>query len=74
MTVLNVFNLREYIEEEVSGFDENSIYVVDQSINQIILHVNSIFDWEGLAEKIEKKFPQGDFEFVMVGLDLTINF
>lgn len=70
--ILNCFEIIKYIESEINGFDD-SIYVVDYSINNIILSINSCFDWEKLTDNITQNFPQGNFSFSVIGLDLNIN-
>ena len=70
--ILNCFNVMEFIENESGGFDD-SIYIVKYTVNSIVLSINSCFDWESLCDKIVEQFPQGDFEFSVIGLDLNIN-
>ena len=70
--ILNCFEIIRYIENEINGFDD-SIYIVDYSMNHIILSINSCFDWNNLTDNIIKNFPQGNFNFSVIGLDLNIN-
>ena len=70
--ILNTFNVQEFIKNQLGGFDD-SIYIIDYSMNSVNLSINSVFDWESLAEEIEKHFPQGDFKFNVIALDLIIS-
>ena len=70
--ILNTFNVQRKIKEFVGEFDD-SIYIVDYSMNQVQLSINSVFDWEGLTEELIKAFPQADFEFNVIAQTLTIN-
>lgn len=70
--ILNTFNVINEIRKYVDGFDD-SIYIIDSSINQVKLSINSVFDWESLTNKLKKTFPQAEFNFSVIGLDLIIN-
>ena len=70
--ILNTFNVINEIHKYVDGFDD-SIYIIDSSINQVKLSINSVFDWESLTNKLKKTFPQAEFNFSVIGLDLIIN-
>jgi len=70
--ILNVFNVINEIEKQIGGFDD-SIYVFDSSIDSVKLSINSTFDWEKLADELQKTFPQANFEFAVIGLDLIID-
>ncbi|MBR6252670.1 MAG: hypothetical protein IKR04_02380 [Clostridia bacterium] len=70
--ILNTFNVINEIRKSVGEFDD-SIYIIDSSINQVKLSINSIFDWESLTNELEKGFPQANFSFLVIGLDLIIN-
>lgn len=70
--ILNTFNVINEIRKSVYEFDD-SIYIIDSSINQVKLSINSVFDWESLANELEKTFPQAEFDFLVIGLDLIIN-
>lgn len=70
--ILNTFNVINEIRKYVGEFDD-SIYIIDSSINQVKLSINSVFDWESLTNKLEKNFPQAEFNFSVIGLDLIIN-
>lgn len=69
--ILNVFNVERAIEDLVGGFDD-SIYIIDSNINTVKLSINSVFDWESLANELTDLFPQADFIFNVIGLDLII--
>ena len=70
--ILNTFNVINEIRKYVDEFDD-SIYIIDSSINQVKLSINSVFDWEILTNKLKKNFPQAEFNFSVIGLDLIIN-
>lgn len=69
--ILNTFNVQRFIETNIGGFDD-SVYIVDYNTNQIIVSIDSMFNWEELANDIETAFPQTDFKFIVIGLDLII--
>lgn len=69
--LLNVFNVERFIRNEVGGFDD-SIYVISTTLNKLELSINSVFDWESLANKLIDEFPEADFVFNVIALVLII--
>ena len=69
--LLNVFNVERFIRNEVGGFDD-SIYVISTTLNKVELSINSVFDWESLADKLVDEFPEADFVFNVIALVLII--
>ena len=66
--ILNTFNVQEFIKNQ----DINDSDIIDYSINSVKLSINPAFDWESLAEEIEEHFPQGNFKFNVIALNLII--
>ena len=69
--LLNVFNVERFIRNEVGGFDD-SIYIISTTLNKVELSINSVFDWESLADKLVDEFPEADFVFNVIALVLII--
>ena len=69
--LLNVFNVERFIRNEVGGFDD-SIYIISTTLNKVELSINSVFDWESLADKLVDEFPEANFVFNVIALVLII--
>ena len=70
--ILNVFNVIRQIEKIHGGFDD-SVYIIDYSINQVKLSINSVTDWESIVDELQEIFPQANFKCIVIVLDLIIN-